>query len=63
MGHEPNTTDIEVLVRKCKAGDSESWGILVERFQALVWSSINRVGLKNEDAEDTFQKVFVILYR
>ncbi len=63
MANEPFISDLEILVRKCKAGDSNSWGILVDRFQALVWSSIYRVGLRNEDAEDTFQKVFVILYK
>ena len=63
MANEPFISDLDILVRKCKAGDSNSWGILVDRFQALVWSSIYRVGLRNEDAEDTFQKVFVILYK
>jgi RNA polymerase sigma factor (sigma-70 family) len=63
MGTEPFVSDLEILVRKCKAGDSASWGVLVDRFQALVWSSIYRVGLRNEDAEDTFQKVFLILYK
>jgi RNA polymerase sigma factor (sigma-70 family) len=63
MGNEPFTSDLEILVRKCKAGDSNSWSVLVERFQALVWSAIYRVGLRNEDAEDTFQKTFLILYK
>ena len=63
MGNEPFISDLEILVRKCKAGDSASWSELVDRFQSLVWSSIYRVGLRNEDAEDTFQKVFVILYK
>ncbi len=63
MSNDPIYADVEVLVRKCRMGDSRSWGLLVERFEALVWSSINRVGLKAEDAEDTFQKVFLILYR
>ncbi len=63
MVTEPFVLDLDILVRKCKAGDSASWALLVDRFQALVWSSIYRVGLRNEDAEDTFQKVFVILYR
>lgn len=59
----PTFADIEVLVRKCKMGDSRAWNQLVERFEALVWSSINRVGLEGEDAQDTFQKVFLILYK
>jgi hypothetical protein len=63
MGNEPHILDLEILVRKCKAKDSAAWGQLVERFQALVWSSIYRIGLRNEDAEDTFQKVFLILYK
>ena len=63
MSNEPFMSDLEILVRKCKAGDSTSWNELVDRFQALVWSSIYRVGLRSEDAEDTFQKVFVILYK
>ena len=63
MGNEPFILDLDILVRKCKAGDSVSWGILVDRFQALVWSTIYRVGLRNEDAEDIFQKVFLILHK
>jgi RNA polymerase sigma factor (sigma-70 family) len=63
MGNEPHILDLEILVRKCKAKDSAAWAQLVERFQALVWSSIYRIGLRNEDAEDTFQKVFLILYK
>ncbi len=63
MGKEPFVSDLEILVRKCKAGDSASWSVLIDRFQSLVWSSIYRVGLRNEDAEDTFQKVFLILYK
>jgi RNA polymerase sigma factor (sigma-70 family) len=63
MGNEPFNSDLEILVRKCTAGDSASWGLLVDRFQALVWSSIYRVGLRSEDAEDTFQKVFLILHK
>ena len=63
MGKEPFVSDLEILVRKCKAGDSASWSVLTDRFQSLVWSSIYRVGLRNEDAEDTFQKVFLILYK
>ena len=63
MANEPSVVDLDILVRKCKAGDSASWGILVDRFQALVWSSIYRVGLRNEDAEDIFQKVFLILHK
>ena len=62
MGKEPFASELEILVRNCKAGDTEAWTTLIDQFQSLVWISIFRVGLRNEDAEDTFQKVFVILY-
>lgn len=63
MGREPYISDLDVIVRKCKAGDSASWNQLVDHFQGLVWSAINRIGLRHEDAEDTFQRVFLILYK
>ena len=53
-------TDSE-LINACLAGDSEAWAELVERYQRLVYSVAMRSGLSPEDADDTFQAVFMIL--
>jgi RNA polymerase sigma-70 factor, ECF subfamily len=51
-------TDAE-LVARCRAGDEDAWGELVERFGRYVYAIAFRgFGLSNEQAEDVFQEVF-----
>lgn len=55
------TTDLEILVAKCRRKDSRAWGQLVEQFQNLVYSIPRRYGLSNDDCNDVFQSTFQAL--
>jgi RNA polymerase sigma-70 factor, ECF subfamily len=51
------------LVARCKAGDHDAWGELVERFSRYVYAiSVQAYGLGYADAEDVFQDVFARAY-
>ncbi len=51
-------TDRE-LVRACRAGDEQAWGLLVERFARYVYAiAVQAYRLSAHDAEDVFQEVF-----
>ncbi len=52
-----------ILIQRCLRGDELAWGELVERYSRLVYSIPRRSGLSQEDAEDIFQNVFVIVLR
>ncbi len=55
-------TDAE-LVQRCRAGDSEAWNTLVERFSRYVYAiCVKGFRLREEDAEDVFQDVFTRVY-
>ena len=53
-------SDAELLTR-CRAGQTEAWDILVERYERLVFSVARRNGLSAEDAVDVAQNTFLIL--
>ncbi len=59
MAHD----DLERLFAKCRQGDPDAWGKLVERFQGMVYSVPRRHGLGPEDCADVFQATFQSLYR
>ena len=47
------------LVARCRAGDQEAWGVLVDRYARYVHAIVVRVyRLDSHDAEDVFQEVF-----
>jgi len=47
------------LVQRCRAGDSEAWNELVERYSRYVYAiCVRGFRLSDEDAEDVFQDVF-----
>jgi RNA polymerase sigma factor (sigma-70 family) len=49
-----------VLVTRCRHGDKAAWDELVERFSRYVLAIASQgYGLRNNDAEDVFQDVFV----
>jgi RNA polymerase sigma factor (sigma-70 family) len=55
---EGSWTDAE-LVARCRAGDDDAWGELVERFGRYVYAiAVRGFGLSNEQADDVFQEVF-----
>lgn len=53
-------TDPE-LIAACLQGDGQAWAELVARYQRLVYSIALRQGLAEEEADDVFQTVFMIL--
>ena len=55
----PSTLSDAELVQRCRAGDSEAWNELVERYSRYVYAiCIRGFRLSEEDAEDVFQDVF-----
>jgi RNA polymerase sigma factor (sigma-70 family) len=51
------------LVRACRAGDSEAWNELVERYSRYVYAiAVRGFRLSDDDAEDVFQDVFTKIY-
>ena len=49
------------LVARCLRGDGSAWGVLVQRYQRLVYAIVRRVGLDEHGAADVFQTVFARL--
>ncbi len=54
----PTLDDDAALVARCRAGDSAAWGVLVQRYQRLVYAIVRRVGMDDHAAADVFQTVF-----
>lgn len=51
------------LVRRCRAGESDAWNELVERYSRYVYAiAVRGFRLSEEDAEDVFQDVFTRVY-
>lgn len=62
MNGAAGLTDAE-LVRACRAGDSDAWNELVERYSRYVYAiAVRGFRLSDEDAEDVFQDVFTRVY-
>jgi len=62
MTRYASLTDAE-LVRACRAGDSEAWNELVERYSRYVYAiAVRGFRLSDDDAEDVFQDVFTRTY-
>jgi len=58
MNQLSTLTDAE-LVQRCRAGDSDAWGELVERYSRYVYAiCVRGFRLSEEDADDVFQDVF-----
>ena len=49
------------LLAQIRAGHSEAWDLLINRYQRLVYSVALRAGLGPEDAVDVTQSTFLIL--
>jgi RNA polymerase sigma-70 factor (ECF subfamily) len=60
---QPSVSDAQ-LVARCRAGDHEAWGELVERFSRYVYAiAVQAFRLAPEDADDVFQEVFARTYQ
>jgi RNA polymerase sigma-70 factor (ECF subfamily) len=58
MNQLSTLTDAE-LVQRCRAGDTNAWNELVERFSRYVYAVCTKgFRLDQNDAEDVFQEVF-----
>ncbi len=57
----PQDSEDARLVARCKDGDGAAWGLLVQRYQRLVYAIVRRIGLDEHAAADVFQTVFVRL--
>lgn len=53
----------DLLVAKVKNGNSEAFGLLVQRYQSRVFSLVHRVVHIPEETEDLAQEIFVTIYR
>lgn len=51
------------LVMRCRAGEQAAWGLVVRRFQRLVYTVPRRAGLSEADAADVFQLCFSRLFQ
>ncbi|HLG08130.1 MAG TPA: sigma-70 family RNA polymerase sigma factor [Gaiellaceae bacterium] len=59
----PSTLSDEELVQRCRAGDPDAWGELVERYSRYVYAiCVKGFRLSEEDAEDVFQDVFARVF-
>ena len=57
------TASAAELVARCREGDQEAWGALVDRFSRYVYAiAIQGFRLREHDAEDVFQDVFTRVY-
>ena len=62
MSRHSSLPDAE-LVRACRAGDTEAWNELVERYSRYVYAiAVRGFRLSDDDAEDVFQDVFTRIY-
>jgi RNA polymerase sigma factor (sigma-70 family) len=52
------TDDDATLVARCRQGEAAAWGVLVKRYQRLVYAVVMRTGLDEHAAADVFQTVF-----
>jgi RNA polymerase sigma factor (sigma-70 family) len=43
------------LVKECLAGNEKAWGLLIEKYKALIYSIPVKYGLPPQDAADIFQ--------
>jgi RNA polymerase sigma-70 factor (ECF subfamily) len=54
--------DFEVLLERCRRGDSLAWEALVRQFQARIWGIAHFYLKDREEARDVAQEVFVRIY-
>lgn len=59
MGVAP--TDVSELVRAAADGDQDAWNALVERFSGLIWHVTRGHRLRDADASDVVQTVWLRL--
>ncbi|MCM3903310.1 MAG: sigma-70 family RNA polymerase sigma factor [Pyrinomonadaceae bacterium] len=53
----------EQLLLACRSGDQAAWGVLINRYQRLMYAIPRRAGLDDDQAADVFQEVFTTLFQ
>ena len=56
-------SDSDLMNRFVAKKDSEAFAALVDRYGGIVWSVCRRILSRQEDAEDAFQAVFLVLVK
>lgn len=51
------------LIAACQNGSQKAWDELVDRYGRLVYSIPRRYGYGDQDCDEIFQRVFLILFR
>ena len=57
-----NEKDDAVLVRECLQGNPQAFGILVDRYQMVIFNLAYRICNNYNDADDITQTVFIKVY-
>lgn len=60
-GRRPDRLADPELIARCLSGDARAWDVLLERYESLIYSALNRAGLSPADADDVFQEVCLLL--
>ncbi len=58
-----NSLDDQHLVQRCRDGDDDAFGVLVERHQDRLFHSLNPLLRSREDAQDVAQAAFIQAYQ
>jgi RNA polymerase sigma factor (sigma-70 family) len=59
--HRPGSLSDTTLLARCRAGQTEAWDVLIDRYERLVYSVALRNGLGPVDAVDVAQTTFMRL--
>ena len=49
------------LIEACSQQDEAAWDVLVARYERLVYTIPRRYGLRQEEVDDVFQSVWLLL--
>ena len=47
------------LVAACRKGEPEAWDEVLERYGRLIWSVARRLGAREDEAEEVFQRTWI----
>ncbi len=49
------------LVAACRRGEPEAWDEVLERYGRLIWSVSRRLGAREDEAEEVFQRTWIAI--
>lgn len=55
------SNDVGALLKACRKGDPEAWDIFLQRYGRLIWSVASRLGANSAEAEEIFQRTWVVV--